>query len=59
LLFGIAPDGGVSELACLPTDLTEIYGVCRGRTLDGQLDVFPNDKDGRVQQCRAELNPQG
>lgn len=59
LLFGINKDGEVSELARLPTDLSEIYGVCLGRTPDGQLDVFPNDKDGRVQQYRVELNAQG
>ncbi|MCV2367947.1 phytase [Roseateles oligotrophus] len=59
LLFGIDAEGRVSELARLPTDLTDIYGLCVGRTPDGQLDVFPNDKDGRVQQYRVELNPQG
>jgi 3-phytase len=59
LLFGINKDGELSELARLPTDLSDIYGVCLGRTPDGQLDVFPNDKDGRIQHYRVELNAQG
>jgi 3-phytase len=59
LLFGIDAEGQVSELARLPTDLADIYGLCVGRTPEGQLDVFPNDKDGRVQQYRVELNQTG
>ncbi|MEL4178745.1 phytase [Roseateles sp. PN1] len=59
VLFGIDPNGQVRELARLPTDLKDIYGLCVGRTPDGQLDAFPNDKDGRVQQYRIELNAQG
>lgn len=54
VLFGIDAEGQVSELARLPTDLRDIYGLCVGRTPDGQLDAFPNDKDGRVQQIRIE-----
>ncbi len=54
VLFGIDGKGHVSELARLPTDLADIYGLCLGRTPDGQLDAFPNDKDGRVQQYRIE-----
>lgn len=54
VLFGIDGRGRVSELARLPTDLSDIYGLCVGRTPDGQLDAFPNDKDGRVQQYRIE-----
>jgi len=54
VLFGIDGKGHVSELARLPTDLADIYGLCVGRTPDGQLDAFPNDKDGRVQQYRIE-----
>lgn len=54
VLFGIDGDGQVTELARLPTDLGDIYGLCVGRTPDGQLDAFPNDKDGRVQQIRIE-----
>lgn len=59
VLFGIDPNGQVRELARLPTDLKDIYGLCVGRTPDGQLDAFPNDKDGRVQQYRVERNAQG
>ena len=54
VLFGIQTDGQVSELARLPTSLGDIYGLCVGRTPEGQLDAFPNDKDGRVQQIRIE-----
>ncbi|MBB2487855.1 phytase [Mitsuaria sp. WAJ17] len=54
VLFGIDGQGHVAELARLPTDLRDIYGLCVGRTPDGQLDAFPNDKDGRVQQYRIE-----
>ncbi len=59
VLFGIDAEGQVSELARLATDLADIYGLCVGRTPEGQLDVFSNDKDGRVQQYRVELNQQG
>jgi 3-phytase len=52
VLFGISPAGRVSELARLPTGLSDIYGVCVGRNAEGGLDVFPNDKDGRVLQLR-------
>lgn len=52
VLFGIAPDGHVTELARLPTGLSDIYGICVGRNQEGGLDIFPNDKDGRVLQLR-------
>jgi 3-phytase len=55
VLFGISPAGRVSELARLRTTLDDIYGVCVGRNADGGLDVFPNDKDGRVQRLRLRL----
>ncbi|MFG6416886.1 phytase [Roseateles sp. DC23W] len=55
VLFGISPGGRVSELARLKTTLDDIYGVCVGRNADGGLDVFPNDKDGRVQRLRLKL----
>lgn len=55
VLFGISPAGRVGELARLKTTLDDIYGVCVGRNADGGLDVFPNDKDGRVQQLRLRL----
>jgi len=56
VLFQIEPGGQVRELARLPTDLNDIYGLCVARTADGQLDAFPNDKDGRVQHYRIALN---
>jgi len=52
VLFGIDGQGQVSELARLPTDLKDIYGLCVGRSAEGELDAYPNDKDGRVQQIR-------
>ncbi|MFG6464866.1 phytase [Roseateles sp. DXS20W] len=55
VLFAVSPAGQVSELARLKTTLDDIYGLCVGRNADGGLDVFPNDKDGRVQQLRLRL----
>ncbi len=52
VLFEIGSGGRVRELARLPTGLSDIYGVCSGRNASGGLDVFANDKDGRVQQIR-------
>lgn len=52
VLFGISPAGRVTELARLPTGLDDIYGVCVGRNAEGGLDIFPNDKDGRVLHLR-------
>ncbi|HEY0955537.1 MAG TPA: phytase [Roseateles sp.] len=54
VLFGISPAGKVSELARLKTTLDDIYGICVGRNAEGGLDVFPNDKDGRVQRLRLK-----
>jgi 3-phytase len=60
VLFGIgAADGRVSELARLPTSLNDIYGICVGRNAEGGLDVFPNDKDGRVLQLRLRRDARG
>ncbi|MDR7334219.1 phytase [Roseateles asaccharophilus] len=56
VLLGISPAGRVSELARLKTTLDDIYGVCVGRNAEGGLDVFPNDKDGRVQRLRLKLS---
>lgn len=56
LLFGISTNGQVSELARLPTDLKDIYGVCVGKTARAELDVHVNDKDGRILQYRVELH---
>jgi len=54
-LFGIDAQGKVSELARLPTNLREIYGVCVARTPADELDVHVNDKDGHIQHYRIEL----
>lgn len=53
LLFGIDGAGKVSTLAELPTGLDEVYGVCSARHPAGGLDVFVNDKDGRLLQMRV------
>lgn len=63
VLFGISADkagnGRVRELARLPTGLDEIYGLCVGRNVEGGLDAFPNDKDGRIRQLRLQRDAQG
>ena len=48
VLFGINGDGRVHELARLPTELDEVYGLCTARSPAGGLEVLVNDKDGRV-----------
>jgi 3-phytase len=50
VLFGISPKGRVSELARLPTGLSDVYGVCTQRNRVGRLEAIVNDKDGRVRQ---------
>lgn len=56
VLFGISPAGRVAELARLATGLDDIYGLCVGRNAEGGLDIFPNDKDGRVLRLRLRLS---
>lgn len=53
LLFGIDGAGRLSTLAELPTGLDEVYGICSARNPAGGLDVFVNDKDGRLLQLRV------
>jgi 3-phytase len=53
VLFEINRHGQVKPVAELPTGLEEVYGICSGRNPAGGLDVFVNDKDGRVQQLRV------
>ncbi|MBD1388871.1 phytase [Neiella sp. HB171785] len=47
VLYGIRADRKVIKLAKFETPLSKIYGICMG-FVEGQLAVFPNDKDGRV-----------
>jgi len=56
VLFGISPAGRVGELARLGTGLDDIYGICVGRNAEGGLDLYPNDKDGRVLRLRLKLS---
>ncbi len=57
VVFQIHPDGHLTTAAELPTGLDDVYGICSGRNPAGGLDIFVNDKDGRVQQLR--LNREG
>ncbi len=55
-LFGIAADGAVSWLrdAEISTGLDDPYGLCMYDD-GGHLQVFVNDKDGRLQQWRLSV----
>jgi 3-phytase len=53
VLFGIDAKGRLSTLTELPTGLDEVYGICSARHPGGGLDVFVNDKDGRLIQMRV------
>ncbi|SEK79771.1 3-phytase [Roseateles sp. YR242] len=53
VLFQVNAQGHVSPVAELPTGLEDVYGICSGRNASGGLDVFVNDKDGRVVQLRV------
>ncbi len=53
VLFGIGAKGRLSTLTELPTGLDEVYGICSARHPGGGLDVFVNDKDGRLIQMRV------
>lgn len=54
VLFGIDGAGRVSTLTELPTGLEDVYGICSARNPAGGLDVFVNDKDGRLVQLRVD-----
>ncbi len=54
-LFAIDPASGqVSGLGDLPTELTDIYGLCMAQSPEGAVYVIPNDKDGRFIQYRLD-----
>ena len=50
VLFDIAADGVVREVARFATNLEKNDRVCLAQAKDGGLSVFVNDKDGRYQQ---------
>ncbi|UXH78735.1 phytase [Roseateles amylovorans] len=52
LVFAIDPQGRAATVAELPTGLEEVYGICSARNPAGGLDIFVNDKDGRLLQMR-------
>lgn len=52
LLFALDGQGHARQLAELPTGLDEVYGICSARNPQGGLDIFVNDKDGRLLQLR-------
>lgn len=54
VLFSLDAQGRVSPVAEFPAGLDEVYGICSGRNPAGGLDVFVNDKDGRVVQLRVQ-----
>ena len=50
-LFDISDSGELSLAANLPTDLSEIYGLCMGYDAKSQTNsVYVNSKSGRIQQ---------
>jgi 3-phytase len=55
VLFTIDAQGTVAESIRIATGLNEIYGMCLYRPVDGGLQAFVNDKDGRFQQYRIDL----
>jgi 3-phytase len=52
LLFALDAQGRARQLAELPSGLDEVYGICSARNPQGGLDIFVNDKDGRLLQLR-------
>lgn len=54
VVFQISANGQLTTAAELPTGLDDVYGICSGRNPAGGLDIFVNDKDGRVQQIRLQ-----
>lgn len=54
VVFQIDASGHLTTAAELPTGLDDVYGICSGRNPAGGLDIFVNDKDGRVQQLRLQ-----
>ncbi|MCH7342528.1 phytase [Pelomonas sp. CA6] len=59
LLWAISPQGRLRELARLPSGLDDLYGVCVGRAAGGELDIYANDKDGRLRRLRVERGADG
>lgn len=55
VLFTIDAQGTVAETMRIPTGLNELYGMCLYRPAGGGLQAFVNDKDGRFQQYRIDL----
>lgn len=58
VVFQINASGQLTPAAELPTGLDDVYGICSGRNPAGGLDIFVNDKDGRVQQIRLQRDGQ-
>lgn len=56
VLFTIDAKGTVAESIRIATGLNEIYGMCLYRPVEGGLQAFVNDKDGRFQQYRIDFN---
>lgn len=58
-LYKIKAEGEVVELADIPTNLSEVYGLCSYKSpKSGHFYVFINDKDGRFQQYQIHFGKQ-
>jgi 3-phytase len=55
-VFGIDAQGEVRELGRVPTDLSEVYGLCVYAPPAGGLHAIVNDKDGRFEQMALSLD---
>jgi len=56
MLFTIDARGTVAASVRIATGLNELYGMCLYQPAGGGLQAFVNDKDGRFQQYRIDLN---
>ena len=54
-VFSIDNQGTVALLDNVPTDLSDVYGLCTG-LINAQLHVVVNDTDGRFQHYTVDIN---
>jgi 3-phytase len=55
VVYRIGAEGEVQEAGRIPTGLPDIYGTCLHKPRAGGLEVFVNDKDGRFERWRLQL----
>lgn len=53
-VFEIGRDGRIRDAGRVATGLNDIYGTCLYQPPGGGLEVFANDKDGRIEHYRIE-----